>query len=73
MQNRNTYLLWPTQKWQNLTFFVPTLEKFVGLTGLFGLDATIRQTYVVMCKRRFVSGFCATMSTESGVSCNFLF
>jgi hypothetical protein len=28
---------------------------------------------VVMCKRRFVSGFCATMSTESGVSCNFLF
>jgi hypothetical protein len=34
-----------------------TLEKLVVLTSLFGLDATIRQTYVAMCKKRFVSLF----------------
>jgi hypothetical protein len=53
---------------KNINFV--TLEKLVVLTSLFGLDAP--QTYMVMCKRRFISMFCATMSTKSGVSSNFL-
>jgi hypothetical protein len=55
---------------KNINF--ATLEKLVVLTSLFGLDATIRQTYVVMCKRRVFCVFCATIFTKSGVSCNFL-
>jgi hypothetical protein len=48
-------------------------KKLVGLAVLFWIGATSRQTYVVMCKRRFVSVFCAIMSTKSGVGSNFLF
>jgi hypothetical protein len=41
------------------------MEKLMGLTVLFGLGKTSRQIYVVMWKIRFVSVFCATISTKS--------
>jgi hypothetical protein len=44
----------------------------MSLTVLFRSGATVRPTYVVSYKRGFISEFCATIATKSGVTCSFL-